>query len=272
MCDVWKQYLAPKLRYPHTSLHGVTNRKNVIKIFFLSFLVWSLLPTTCRRRGLLLQLITLHYSRTRTLGRTPLYEGSARYRHLYLTIHTNHKWQTSMSPAGFEPAILESERPQIRALDSSATAIGHYIFHYCENIGNSLFDCFLYFLNPRSFFNISVFISFSILFIPLCRVSLNAHFAVPVFFLSFYLLLFLYILSLQMNLHLTAIRRRFNEALASNSRPEDQLTLLRSVWNSSVSLGKYLEIFHDHFISRHYQFIYRQSFYNSKLCIFWHIQ
>ena len=110
---------------------------------------------------LLLYLITLHYARTCTLGRTPLYEGSARCRHLYLTIHTNPKWQTSMSPAGFEPAIPESERPQIRALDSSAIGIGHYSFHHFENTRNSLLDSFLYFLNPCSFFNISVFIHVS---------------------------------------------------------------------------------------------------------------
>ena len=31
---------------------------------------------------------------------------------------------TSMSPAGFEPAILASERPQTHALDRAATEIG----------------------------------------------------------------------------------------------------------------------------------------------------
>ena len=157
-----------------------------------------------------------------------------------------------MSTAGFEPAIPESERPQIRALDSSATGIGHYSFHHCEYIRNSLLVCFLYFLNHCSFFNISVCISFSYsIYSILCRVSVSAHFAVPLFFLSFLLPLFLYILSLQMNVHLTAHRTCYNEALASNSRPEDQLSLLRSVWTSSVPLDKYLSLSHDHFISRH---------------------
>jgi len=48
-------------------------------------------------------LITL--SVTHTLGRSPLDEGSARSRDLFLIKHNNHKRQTSMPPAGFEPAI-----------------------------------------------------------------------------------------------------------------------------------------------------------------------
>jgi hypothetical protein len=43
---------------------------------------------------------------------------------LYLTTLITHKRQTSMSPAGFEPAIPASERPQIHALDREATGIG----------------------------------------------------------------------------------------------------------------------------------------------------
>jgi len=45
-----------------------------------------------------------------TLGRTPLDEGSARRRDLYLTTHNTHKKQTPMSPAGFELAIPAIER------------------------------------------------------------------------------------------------------------------------------------------------------------------
>jgi hypothetical protein len=49
-----------------------------------------------------------------TLGRTPLDEGPARRRDLYLTTHNTHKRQTSMPPLGFEPTILISDslRPQ----------------------------------------------------------------------------------------------------------------------------------------------------------------
>ena len=56
-----------------------------------------------------------------TVGRTPLDESSACRRDLYLTTHNTHKRQTSLPLAGFEPAILASDRPQILALDRSAT-------------------------------------------------------------------------------------------------------------------------------------------------------
>ena len=57
------------------------------------FLVWFLLPTECRYRGVLLHMIML---RRTTLGRTPLGEGSVRYGDLYLTTH---KRQTAVSPS-----------------------------------------------------------------------------------------------------------------------------------------------------------------------------
>ena len=60
-----------------------------------------------------------------TLGRAPLDEGSARRRDLYLTTHNSHKRQASMPPAGFEPTIPASERPQTHALDRAATGIGY---------------------------------------------------------------------------------------------------------------------------------------------------
>jgi hypothetical protein len=78
--------------------------------------------TYCRCRGLLLHLITI--TQTHTLGRTPLDEGSARRRDLYLTTHNIHKRQTSMPPAGFEPEIAASERPQTYTIDSAASGIG----------------------------------------------------------------------------------------------------------------------------------------------------
>jgi hypothetical protein len=61
---------------------------------------------------------SLHHTQTHTtVGRTPLDEGSARRRDLYLTTQTLYKRQTSMSPVGFEPTILASARPQTYALD-----------------------------------------------------------------------------------------------------------------------------------------------------------
>jgi hypothetical protein len=59
-----------------------------------------------------------------TVGRTPLDEGPARRRDLYLTTHNTHKRQPSMPPVGFEPMILVSERPKTHALDRTATGIG----------------------------------------------------------------------------------------------------------------------------------------------------
>jgi hypothetical protein len=44
-------------------------------------------------------------------------EWSARRRDLYLTTHNSRNRHTSMPPAGFEPAIPASERPQIHALN-----------------------------------------------------------------------------------------------------------------------------------------------------------
>ena len=46
-----------------------------------------------------------------TYVRTPLDEWSARRLDLYLTTRYTHERQTSMTPAGFEPPILTSERP-----------------------------------------------------------------------------------------------------------------------------------------------------------------
>jgi hypothetical protein len=71
--------------------------------------------------------ITLRHT---TLGRTPLDEGSAGRRHLYLTTQENHKRQTSMAPAGFEPTIPASQRPQSHAFNRAAAGIGSPIFLY----------------------------------------------------------------------------------------------------------------------------------------------
>jgi hypothetical protein len=66
-------------------------------------------------------MITLRHT---TVGRSPLYEGSARRRDFYLTTHNIGKRQTFMPPVGFEPAILARERPRSHALDRAATGIG----------------------------------------------------------------------------------------------------------------------------------------------------
>jgi hypothetical protein len=67
-----------------------------------------------------------HTQRRTTFGRTALDEWSARRRPLPDNTNNNHKGQTSMPSAGFEPTIPASERPQNYALECAATGIGSY--------------------------------------------------------------------------------------------------------------------------------------------------
>ena len=64
-----------------------------------------------------------HQIRHTTLGRTPLDEWSAWRRDLYLEPPNTQKRHTSMLPAGFEPAIPESHRPQTHILNRVATGL-----------------------------------------------------------------------------------------------------------------------------------------------------
>jgi hypothetical protein len=59
-----------------------------------------------------------------TLGKTPLEEGSARRRDLCLTVNNIHRGQVSMSPAGVEPIIPASQRPQTYVLDLAFSGAG----------------------------------------------------------------------------------------------------------------------------------------------------
>jgi len=68
-----------------------------------------------------------HAHRRTMVGRTPLDEWWARRRDLYLTIHNNHKKQTSMPPVGFAPAIPANKRPQTYALDHAAAGTGKMV-------------------------------------------------------------------------------------------------------------------------------------------------
>jgi hypothetical protein len=58
-----------------------------------------------------------------TIGKTPLFEGSARHGDLYLTTHNIQDRLASMAPAGFESAIPGGEQAQINAVDIAATGI-----------------------------------------------------------------------------------------------------------------------------------------------------
>ena len=63
-----------------------------------------------------------HTQRRTTVGRTPLYEWSARPRDLYLTTHNTHK--NPCPPVVFEPTISAGERPQTYALGRATTGTG----------------------------------------------------------------------------------------------------------------------------------------------------
>ena len=69
-----------------------------------------------------------HTQRRTTVGRTPLGEGSARRKDLYLTTQNTHNRQTSVPPVGIEPTVSAGERPQTYALDRAATGTG--VFWY----------------------------------------------------------------------------------------------------------------------------------------------
>jgi hypothetical protein len=63
-------------------------------------------------------------SDTYILCRTPLDDGWAHCRDLYLTALTR---QTTVPQVGFEPSILANERPQTHALDGTATGSIQYM-------------------------------------------------------------------------------------------------------------------------------------------------
>jgi len=63
-------------------------------------------------------LLSMTHTNTHTpLGRTPLDEGLARHKDLYLTTYKTHKREILVPLAGFEPTIPASERSQPHAPD-----------------------------------------------------------------------------------------------------------------------------------------------------------
>jgi hypothetical protein len=86
-----------------------------------------------------------HTQRSRTVGRTPLDECSARRRDLCLTAHNTPNKQISMPPVGFEPTISSGQRPAAAHLLKSWVPFprGAWIFVCCECrvlSGRGLFD------------------------------------------------------------------------------------------------------------------------------------
>ena len=99
-----------------------------------------------------------HAQRHITVGRTPLDEGSARRRDLYLTTHNTHNRQKSMPPVGFEPKIAAGERPQTYALDRAATGTGREIGSNVKYFMNTHW-CFTMSINPAVRMKLWEFIS-----------------------------------------------------------------------------------------------------------------
>ena len=97
-----------------------THKKITLLPLFLCF--WRDSPQSVRASSFTRFLN--HTQRRTTFGRTPLDEGSARRRDLYLTTHNTHNRQTSMALVGFEPTISAGERPQTYALYRAATGTG----------------------------------------------------------------------------------------------------------------------------------------------------
>jgi hypothetical protein len=103
--------------------------------FFLSFLIWPLLRTHCRCRGLLLHLLTLNVSLSRSLSLTHTHTHTHTHTRHHsservisslqrpLPENTQHSQETSMPPVGLEPAIPASEPLQTYALDGAANGI-----------------------------------------------------------------------------------------------------------------------------------------------------
>jgi hypothetical protein len=69
-----------------------------------------------------------------TLGRTALNEGSVRRRDHYLITHNTDKWQTSMPPAGWEPAIQASKQTKTHTWNRAAIGIGIHFSYIQEEI------------------------------------------------------------------------------------------------------------------------------------------
>jgi hypothetical protein len=108
--------------------------QSILRLNVISFITF----VSCRSPSLFYLLVhsrctgflfSLDHTQTHTtFGRTPLDEGSARRRDLYLTTQTLYKRNISMPLVGCEPRIPASARPQTCALYSAATGIGNNVY------------------------------------------------------------------------------------------------------------------------------------------------
>jgi hypothetical protein len=102
----------------------VTNSFFLSFSFFLSLSLDHFLPTHCRSRGLLSNLITLTDTHTHTLCRTPLDEGSTRHTDLDMTTINIHNRQSFKLLGRIRTRIPSKWVQQMYALDRAATGIG----------------------------------------------------------------------------------------------------------------------------------------------------
>ena len=93
---------------------------SALKVLFFIFVLWHHSPRLARAASFLRFLDRTQWHIT--VGRTPLDEGSARLRNLYLTTHNTRKKETSMPPGG-----IRTRNPCKRsAADSRLRPLGHW--------------------------------------------------------------------------------------------------------------------------------------------------
>ena len=134
----WSKLYIPLLslwiNHPIFSKLQVQGKLSAVNRVCLFVCFWRESPQWARAS--LFTILLDHKQRRATVGRTPLYEWSARHRVLYLIIYNTHNRHTSMPPVGFEPTISSSERPQTHMLDPEATGTGGELCVWlkCKNI------------------------------------------------------------------------------------------------------------------------------------------
>jgi len=113
--------------------------------FFLSLFLSSALTSVYLLIVCVEVIIALDHTQTHKLGKTPLNEGSALRRDLYLTTHNTPNRQTSMSSVGFEPTMTPNERPQTHALEHAVIQIG-LIPSFSPVYNTRCFECLYLFI------------------------------------------------------------------------------------------------------------------------------
>jgi hypothetical protein len=101
-------------------------------IFLFVFLFFLLcLTTVCRLFIGVEVIVALYHTHTHSVGL--LWTSDLLVTETCTWLHTTLTWDTAMHPAGLEPAIPVSERPQTHVLDRVAPGIGFVsFFRFCK--------------------------------------------------------------------------------------------------------------------------------------------